>query len=75
MKKALAAALASPLLPAAASACAVCFGKADGQKGLIDGIWWGIILLLTATMAMVSGVFYLLWKVEKSREAAAETGA
>jgi len=50
-----------------ASACAVCFGKAEGQQGLLDGIWWGIILLLTVTMSMVGGIGWLLWKVEKRR--------
>lgn len=58
---------AIPLLPGSAGACAVCFGKADGSQGLFDGIWWGIVLLLTVTMFMVSGIGYLLWKVEKSR--------
>ncbi len=55
------------LLPGSAAACAVCFGKAPGAQGLFDGIWWGIVLLLTTTMCMVSGIGYLLWKVEKSR--------
>lgn len=56
-----------PLLPGAAAACAVCFGNAPGSKGLIDGIWWGIIILLSVTMSMVAGVAWLLYKVEKSR--------
>lgn len=55
------------LLPGSAAACAVCFGKADGSKGLFDGIWWGIVLLLMTTMCMVTGIGWLLWKVEKSR--------
>lgn len=57
------------LLPGSAAACAVCFGKADGSQGLFDGIWWGIVLLLMTTMCMVSGIAYLLWKVEKNRPA------
>lgn len=55
------------LLPGSAAACAVCFGKADGSQGLFDGIWWGIVLLLMTTMCMVTGIGWLLWKVEKSR--------
>lgn len=61
-------------LPGSAAACAVCFGKAPGAQGLFDGIWWGIVLLLTVTMSMVSGIGYLLWKVEKSRPVE-DTGA
>lgn len=57
------------LLPGSAAACAVCFGKAPGAQGLFDGIWWGIVLLLTTTMCMVGGIGWLLWKVEKSRPA------
>jgi hypothetical protein len=56
-----------PLLPGAAAACAVCFGKAPGQQSLFDGIWWGIVLLLTVTMCMLSGIAWLLYKVEKNR--------
>ncbi len=58
-----------PLLPGAAAACAVCFGGADGAKGLFSGIWWGIVLLLTTTMSMLGGIGWLLWKVEKNRRA------
>lgn len=55
------------LLPGTASACAVCFGKVDGKQGLFNGIWWGIVVLLTTTMFMVGGIGYMLWKVEKNR--------
>lgn len=58
-----------PLLPGSAAACAVCFGNAPGSKGLIDGFWWGIVLLLSITMCMVTGVAWLLYKVEKDRPA------
>jgi len=67
-------AAALPLLPGCAAACAVCFGKAPGNSGLLDGIWWGIVLLLTVTMGMVSGIAWLLYKVEKSRLAAEARG-
>jgi hypothetical protein len=57
-----------PLLPGSAAACAVCFGGATGaNKGLLDGIWWGIILLLSVTMSMVGGIGWLLYKVEMNR--------
>jgi hypothetical protein len=55
------------LLPGPAAACAVCFGGADGAKGLFSGIWWGIVLLLGTTMGMLGGIGWLLWKVERSR--------
>jgi hypothetical protein len=69
---ALAATLA--LLPGSAAACAVCFGGAEANKGLIDGFWWGIVVLLTVTMSMVGGIGWFLYKVEKDRPAD-ETGA
>ena len=56
-----------PLLPGSAAACAVCFGGAAGNKGLIDGFWWGIILLLTITMSLVGAIGWLLYRVEKDR--------
>lgn len=67
--RALAAALSLLALPGSAAACAVCFGAAPGAKGLLDGIWWGIIILLSVTMSMAGGIGWLLYKVEKSREA------
>lgn len=63
-------ALAALLLPAAARACSVCFDPSASQKGLVDGIWWGIMLLLAATFAMVGGIGWLLWKVESKRQEA-----
>ena len=68
--KTLALALLLPLLPGFAAACPVCFGGASGNKGLFDGIWWGIVLLILVTCSMVTGIGWLLRKVEKSREAA-----
>lgn len=63
------------LLPGAASACAVCFGKATpATQGLFDGIWWGIIVLLSITMSMVCGIGWLLYKVEKNRRDAEARG-
>jgi hypothetical protein len=56
-----------PLLPGSAAACAVCFGGAAGNKGLFDGIWYGIVVLLSVTMSMVGGIGWLLYKVEKHR--------
>ncbi len=56
-----------PLLPGSAAACAVCFGRTPGSQGLFDGIWWGIVLLLSVTMSMVGGIGWLLYKVEKDR--------
>ena len=67
MKRAALAVLAAPLLVRSAAACAVCFGKADGAKGLIDGIWWGIVLLIAVTMSLVSAIGYALYAVEKNK--------
>ena len=72
MRALLAAALL--LLPRGAAACAVCVGGADGQSGLSNGIWWGIMVLLVATMSMVGSIFWLLWRVEKRRAAAEAAG-
>ena len=63
-----------PLLPGSAAACAVCFGNTPGAKGLLDGIWWGILILLTVTMSMVGGIGWLLYKVEKARLASEAHG-
>lgn len=60
------------LLPGSAAACAVCFG--GDNKGLIDGFWWGIVLLLIVTMGMVAGIAWFLYKVEKARDAAEARG-
>ena len=61
------------LLPGSAAACAVCFGGSQANKGLIDGFWWGIVVLLTVTMSMVGGIGWFLYKAEKDRPAD-ETG-
>lgn len=65
----LGAAILLAALPGSAAACAVCFGNDPGNKGLFDGIWWGIVVLLTVTMFMVGGIGWLLYKVEKDRPA------
>lgn len=62
------------LLPGSAAACTACFGNAPGNKGLIDGFWWGIVLLLMVTMSMVGGIGWLLWKVERRRLAEESRG-
>jgi hypothetical protein len=60
----------TPLLaPRAASACAVCFGAADGKSGLANGFWWGIVILLTVTMSLVGAIGWTLYSVERRRHA------
>lgn len=54
------------LLAGPASACPSCMGSADGS-GVYDGIWWGIVLLLSVTFALVGGFAWTLWRVEKAR--------
>ncbi|PIR18685.1 MAG: hypothetical protein COV48_06155 [Elusimicrobia bacterium CG11_big_fil_rev_8_21_14_0_20_64_6] len=58
------------LLPGYAAACAVCFGGAAENKGLFDGIWWGILILLSVTMSLLGSIAWLLYNVEKNRLAA-----
>ena len=67
MKRALTAALL--FAPRAAGACAFCFGQADGKNGLLNGFWWGIVVLLTVTMSLVGGIGYAIWSVERERAA------
>lgn len=64
-KSALAALLVST--PGLAAACATCFGAGGDQKGLLDGIWWGIVLLIAVVMSCVGGIAYALWKIEKKK--------
>ena len=54
--------------PRTASACAVCFGQADGKSGFFNGLWWGIALLLLVTMSLVAGIGWAIWSVERRRE-------
>ena len=58
-------------LASSAEACSVCFGKAKGPaaSGIVDGIWWGIVLLLASTFSLLGGIGWLLWRVEKTRAA------
>lgn len=63
--KLLSLALSLALLPGSAAACAVCFGKTSDSQGLLDGIWWGIVLLLTITMSLVGSLGWFLYKTEK----------
>lgn len=60
-------AAAALLAPRAASACAVCFGAGDGKSALSHGFWWAIVILLGVTMAMVGGIAWALYSVERGR--------
>lgn len=61
------------LLAAPAAACPSCSGAFQG--GVADGIWWGIVILLTVTFSLVGGFAYTLWRVEKRRLEAEQRGA
>ena len=51
------------LLPAeSVNACAVCFGISD--KSLIDAYMWGIFILMGATMAIITGLIYTIYRIE-----------
>jgi hypothetical protein len=67
MKTVLSAALL--LAPRAASACAYCFGQADGKNGLLNGFWWAVVVLILVTMSLVGGIGYAIWAVERERAA------
>lgn len=60
-------------LGSAASACSVCFGAND-YGGLKDGLTWGLIVLLSATFAIVLTLIYAVIRMEK-RKAAADAAA
>jgi len=53
------------LLAEAARACGVCFG--DDGSGLVLGLQWGIVLLLTCTASLVGGLFYTIYRIEAAR--------
>jgi hypothetical protein len=59
--------LAALLAPVAASACPVCFGALDNKSGLAAGFWWGIVILLAATMSLVAAIGWSIWTVERRR--------
>jgi hypothetical protein len=61
------AAAALALSPRAARACAICFGGASNNKGLIDGFWWAIIALLTVTMSLLAAIGWTMWSIENNR--------
>ena len=55
--------------PRTAQACAVCFGKSD-QIVLINGIVWGIVVLLSFTFVALAGIFAAARRIERNRAAA-----
>ena len=65
MKRALSAALL--LAPRAASACAICFGAVDTNKGFYTGLSWAILTLLVTVLSLVGGIGYAMWTVERDR--------
>ncbi len=66
--KALAAA-ALLIVPRAASACAICFGATDTQKGFFTGLGWAIITLVSLVLTLIGGIGYAMWTVERERAA------
>lgn len=42
--------------------------ESGGSSGLIDGFFWSIILLLSAAVALSSGLGYLLYRAGRSRD-------
>ncbi|MBI5629504.1 MAG: hypothetical protein HY921_01330 [Elusimicrobia bacterium] len=69
MKKALAPAAVLWLLsPAAAHACAVCFGQPQ-QSGLFRGLGWGLVVLLGFTFSILGALAWTMWRIERNRAA------
>jgi uncharacterized ion transporter superfamily protein YfcC len=56
------------VLPQTADACAVCFGKSD-NLGLIKGITWGIVVLLSFTFSAITGIYLFVRRIENERAA------
>lgn len=52
--------------PSFASACAVCFGGADGN--LIRGFTWGVALLGTLPFALMAGLVTLIVRSTKNHK-------
>lgn len=53
------------VLAAAASACSVCFS--DDGSGMVLGLQWGIVVLLASVSAMLAGLAYAVYRIEKGR--------
>lgn len=51
------------LLPSLASACAVCFGGADGN--LIKGFTWGVAFLATLPFVLIAGLVTIIVRTSK----------
>ncbi|MBI4376417.1 MAG: hypothetical protein HY549_08205 [Elusimicrobia bacterium] len=55
-----------PFFWSEARACAVCFGQAD-QPGLLSGLGWGLVVLLSFTFLGISGIVLAAWRIERRR--------
>ncbi len=55
-------------LPAAASACPVCFGKSVDSAGFFQGLTIGIIVLIGFTFAILGALTAAVIRIERSRE-------
>lgn len=62
------------LLPAAASACAACFGRSDSPmaKGMNMGIFTLLIVIMTVLFGIAVFFFYILRRAAKMAAAQAE---
>ena len=63
-------ALLASLLPAAAAACPVCFGKTVDNAGFIRGLTLGISVLLAFTFAILGTLAWTFVRIERGRAAA-----
>jgi len=66
-KRILAAAASLPVLTGSAFACAVCFGKDVENAGLVDGLSWGLLILLGSTFAILAVLVAAVVRIERGR--------
>ena len=60
------------LIPKAVLACAVCFGNSETR--IVQGLTWGLYLLLGCTFSILLILARAVWRIEKNRESLALKG-
>jgi hypothetical protein len=63
----------SALLPRRAAACAVCFG-AGSNPNVTRAITAGIVVLLATVFSVLTALVAAVWRIERRRELALQTG-
>ena len=63
MRKFLAVALLSVIVPSLAHSCAVCFGG-QADPNVVKAYSWGLFMLMGFTFAVLGAFGYAVWKLE-----------